>query len=112
MPSSNDTHFVYPYRVVGEHFRRPVYNGQAVVMVDTNNGHQRDAIASLLLELPNIEQLFHPRDIEFIKGAVKRAEQWLANRMKKIEPARPKIKQTPKLTLHINKHFEGYRKRH
>ena len=111
MPGSNNMQCDYPYRVIGEHFQRATYNGQAVIMVDTHDGKQRDAIASLLLQLPHVERLFHPRDLVFIQQAVKRAEQWLNNRLKKVSPHRPQHKQAPSLRVINNHHFAGYRKR-
>lgn len=94
----------YPYRIIGEDYQRPVYDGQAVVVLKTKNGRRREGVASLLLMLPTLDQLFCPRDIEFLYSAAKRAEYRKANMMRKIKPPRVE-KKTPKLKVYINLAF-------
>lgn len=101
----------YPYKVIGENYRRPVPDGQAVIMVDTIDDEYRDAIPSLLLSLPNLEELFSPADVAFIKEAMIRSERWLAVYSKCRQPKHPEKCTNPYFSLLINKNFRGRYKR-
>lgn len=101
----------YPYRVVGEHYQRRIRNKYSIIMVDTIHGCQRDAIPSLLIQLPNFEKLFCKKDREYIFQAIKREENRLLSKSNILPPIRPKKTERPNLHLIINKNFNGYRNR-
>lgn len=90
------------YRVLGEDFMRKVPDRQSVIMVRRSDGERRDAIPSLLMELPDFETGFTPAAKEFIKQSAERAKLWLARRSKKVEPIRPKVKGNFTLRLIVN----------
>ena len=97
----------YHYELIGEDFHRNLQNHESVLMVRTSNGERRDAVARMLLALPNFTTLFDIKDQVYIKGAAERqARRSLIEQYK----SAPRGVRKPQLFLIVNSQYKAPKK--